>query len=196
MALELDRPLVVFDLETTGVDINSAKIVSFGMARVAVDGTIDLKEEVFINPMIDIPAEATEVHGITNEMVEDKLPFTWEAAKIWGMLEGCDLGGFNVKRYDLPILAREFAEAGYGEFGQDRKLIDAMAIYHKHQTDSFQRRTLSAAVKQFLNKEHVGAHGALTDAVATAEVLLAMVDKFDLPTSSQSLHDYCWAGRR
>ncbi len=184
--LKLTRPIAVFDLETTGVDVATTKIVQFGMVRLNAEGVIDVREELLINPGIPIPKEATEIHGISDEMVKDQPSFAQLAPKIFEMLDACDLAGFNMEKFDLPILVREFEDAGIVGFAEDRKLIDAMTIYHRNE-----RRDLSAAVQYYLDRDHGNAHTALADAEATAEILLAQVTRYDLPADGTGLHDYC-----
>ena len=184
--LQLTRPLAVFDLETTGIDTATARIVQFGMVRFNTAGVIEQKEELLINPGIAIPEETTAIHGITDEMVKDQPTFSQIASQIFELFADCDLAGFNMEKFDLPILVREFEDAGLVGFAEDRKIIDAMTIFHRNE-----KRDLAGAVLFYLDKDHSNAHRALADAQATAEILLAQLKRYDLPRDNAGLHDYC-----
>jgi DNA polymerase-3 subunit epsilon len=184
--LKLERPIAVVDLETTGVDVASARIVQFGMVRINDGGVINSAEELLVNPGMPIPKEATAIHGITDEMVKDRPTFAQIAPQIFELLADCDLAGFNLERFDLPILVREFEEAGFVGFAEERKVVDAMIIYHLNE-----RRDLSAAVRFYLDHDHSDAHTALADARATADILLEQLKRYDLPRDAEGLHDYC-----
>jgi len=163
-----DRPVTVFDLETTSADPKSARIVSIGLVRLEVDGTVGERVEYVVNPGVPIPPSASAIHGITDAMVADKPPFAQIVEQINDFVTGTDLAGFNMIRFDLEIIRREYNRVGAGAFLPDAKLLDAMVIFHRQE-----RRDLTAAVSFYLNKELEGAHGALADATATAEVLVA-----------------------
>ena len=184
--MKLSRPIAVIDLETTGTDIETARIVSIGIVFIGEDGKVGRAEELLVNPGIPIPSEASAVHGITDEMVSGCPIFREQSESILAKLRGCDLAGFNIEKYDLPILRKEFARAGVVGAFVDAKVIDTMVIYHKNV-----RRDLSAAVQYYLNRSHEGAHSAIDDAKATAEILLAQVQLYNLPTNTVEIDAYC-----
>lgn len=172
MKLQLTRPIAFFDLETTGVNIGSDKIVEIAIIKIMPDGTRAVKRKL-INPQIPIPAEATAVHGISDEMVKDAPVFKQAANELKQFIEGCDLGGYNSNRFDIPLLAEEFLRAGL-EFSLDgRKMIDVQRIFHH-----MEQRTLGAAYKFYCNKILEDAHSAEADANATWEVLEAQINKY------------------
>lgn len=174
--LRLDRPLVVFDLETTGVDPENDRIVEIAMLKIAPDGEREPRRRL-INPERPIPAEASAVHGIRDEDVRDAPPFRRVARGVLDYLGDADLAGFNVLRFDVPLLSREMQRCGLDLGLERRRVIDAMTIYHRKE-----RRDLTAAVAFFLGREHVGAHSALADVTATADVLEAQLVRYaDLP---------------
>ncbi len=173
MKLMLKRPLVFFDLETTGINIVKDRIVEISYLKVYPDGREEQK--VYrLNPEMHIPEEATAVHHITDDDVKDKPTFRQFASQLVQVLIGCDLGGFNSNKFDIPLLAEEFERAGV-EFDFKRcHFIDVQVIFHK-----MERRTLSAAYKFYCNKDLVGAHGAAADTAATYEVLQAQLDHYN-----------------
>jgi DNA polymerase-3 subunit epsilon len=180
--LQLERPLILFDLETTGTDPSRDKVVEIAVLRLEPDGG-RLVRTRRINPERPIPAEATAVHGIRDEDVRDEPPFRRIARGLLELLEGADLAGFNVRRFDVPLLDREFRECGLDLELAGRRIVDAMTIYHRKE-----RRDLSAAVRFYLGREHEGAHGAEADLTATADVLDAQLERYpDLPRSVEEL---------
>ena len=169
--LHLTRPLAIPDLETTGTDTAKDRIVEIAVVRLNCDGTVDRRPTEgrrLINPGIPIPAEATAVHGITDADVADAPPFSRIARGLLGFIEGCDLGGFNVVGFDLIMLWTEFNRCGVDWSPDMARVVDAGAIF-KH----LERRRLVDAVRMYLGRPHKGAHGAVADALATAEVLVA-----------------------
>jgi len=186
MALKLDRPLCVLDLETTSADVATARAVQIGYVILVDGGIAEHREELYINPGVPIEPDATAVHGITDERVKDEPKFEDLAGGILDDLEGCDLAGFNIEKFDLPILTREFAESEIDFPGPGRQVIDVMKIYHRNE-----RRDLTAAVRLYLGCDHAGAHGALADAVATAKVLHMQVERYGLPADTAGLDAYC-----
>lgn len=187
--LKLLRPLVVFDLETTSSDSEHARIVSIGLVKLGTDGQVAEAFEWLVNPGVPIPAEASAVHGITDAMVADKPMLAAIVDNINAFVRDCDLAGFNLLRYDIPVIRREYGRIGAGDFAPTAKIVDAMKIYHQNE-----RRDLTAAVKLYLGRSHDGAHGALADAQATADVLLAQVERYpDVPSDVAGLHAYCEA---
>lgn len=173
MSLHLKTPLVVFDLETTGTSIATDRIVEFSFVKVNLNGEKEVKT-MRINPEMPIPIESSLIHGIYDEDVKDAPTFKSLAKNIGKWLEGCDLGGFNSIKFDVPILSEEFLRSGVEFDVTNRKMIDAQRIFHM-----MEKRTLSAAYKFHCNKELVGAHGAEADTLATLDVLEAQIVKYD-----------------
>ena len=172
MKLNLKLPIVFFDLETTGVDTAKDRIVEISMVKVMPDGEEIIKTRR-INPQMHIPEDATAVHGITDEDVKDAPTFAQIAKSLSQFIEGCDFGGFNSNRFDLPMLVEEFLRAGVDVDFKKRKFIDVQNIFHK-----MEQRTLVAAYKFYCDKELDGAHSAEADTKATYEVLKAQLDRY------------------
>ena len=172
MKLNLKRPIVFFVLETTGVDTAKDRIVEISMVKVMPDGEEIIKTRR-INPQMHIPEDATAVHGITDEDVKDAPTFAQIAKSLSQFIEGCDFGGFNSNRFDLPMLVEEFLRAGVGVDFKKRIFIDVQNIFHK-----MEQRTLVAAYKFYCDKELDGAHSAEADTKATYEVLKAQLDRY------------------
>ena len=172
MNLKLSRPIIFFDLETTGVDTAKDRIVEISMVKVLVDGTKQIKTRR-INPEMPIPAEATAVHGIADEDVKDEPTFKQIAKSLAQFIEGCDFGGFNSNRFDLPVLVEEFLRAGVDVDFKRRKYIDVQNIFHKKE-----QRTLVAAYKFYCDKDLENAHSAEADTMATYEVLDAQIARY------------------
>lgn len=172
MKLNLRNPLVFVDLETTGINIVTDRIVEIALLKIHPDGSEE--EKLYrINPEIPIPENSVRIHGITDEDVKEA-PVFKEVAKILArFLEGCDLAGFNSNRFDIPLLAEEFERAGTDIDLKKRKFVDVQAIFHK-----MEKRTLSAAYKFYCDKELTDAHSAMGDASATFEVLQAQLDRY------------------
>jgi DNA polymerase III subunit epsilon len=172
MKLNLTRPIAFIDLETTGINISADKIVEIAIVKIFTDGTKQVKRKL-INPQMPIPAGATTVHGITDDMVKDAPTFKQVANEVKQFLEGCDLGGYNSNRFDIPLLIEEFLRAGL-EFSIDgKKFVDVQKVFHL-----MEQRTLSAAYKFYCSKQLDGAHSAEADATATWEVLEAQVERY------------------
>ncbi|MBS1755194.1 MAG: 3'-5' exonuclease [Bacteroidetes bacterium] len=172
MMLKLNRPIAFFDLETTGVSLSADRIVEIAIIKILPDGNRQLKRKL-INPQIPIPKEASDVHGITDEMVKDAPTFKQAANEIKMFIENCDLGGYNSNRFDVPILMEEFLRAGMDVDLSTRKMIDVQHIFY-----TMEPRTLTAAYKFFCNKELTDAHSAEADVEATIDVFMAQVDKY------------------
>ena len=180
--LRLDRPLVIFDLETTGTDPARDKIVEIGVLRIEPDGS-RVSRCRRVNPEQPIPPAATAVHGIRDEDVRDEPPFRRVAKGVLDLLQGADLAGFNLWRFDVPLLQRELQECGLDLEPGQRRVVDAMTIFHRKEP-----RDLAAAVRFYLGREHDGAHGAEADLEATWEVLEAQLERYpDLPRSVEEL---------
>ena len=172
MQLSLKNPLIIFDLETTGLNIAQDRIVELSFLKVYPDGRQESKS-MRINPTIPIDPKATEIHGITNEDVKDCPTFKEVAQTLANQFSGSDFAGYNSNKFDLPLLAEEFLRADVDFDLKKRKFIDVQVIFHK-----MEQRTLSAAYKFFCDKELIGAHGAQADTLATYEILQAQLDRY------------------
>jgi DNA polymerase-3 subunit epsilon len=170
--LQLKKPLAIIDLETTGVNLSTDRIVEIAIVKAMPDGTKQLKRKL-LNPEIPISAVSREMHGITNEMVKDAPTFKQVANEIKQFLDNCDLAGYNSNRFDIPLLAEEFLRVGLEFDFNNRRLVDVQKIFHM-----MEQRTLSAAYKFYCNKNLEGAHGAEADASATWEILQAQIEKY------------------
>ncbi len=185
MKLNLKNPIVFFDLETTGTNIISDRIVEMCYLKVFPNGNEESKT-LRINPGMPIPAEASAVHGIYDADVADCPTFKEVARTIANEIEGCDLAGFNSNRFDIPLLAEEFLRAGVDIDLNRRKFVDVQVIFHK-----MEQRTLSAAYKFYCNKNLEDAHTATADTKATYEVLMAQLDRYpELKNDIAYLSDY------
>jgi len=172
MELNLKRSIAFFDLETTGINIASDRIVELSVLKINPDG----KEEWFdarINPGIPISPEAMAIHHIKDEDVKDCPGFKDIAKNLAGFLEGCDLAGYNAIKFDIPVLAEEFLRAEVDFDLRKRKYVDVQVIFHKKE-----QRTLSAAYKFYCNKNLHDAHSAQADTLATYEILKAQLDRY------------------
>jgi DNA polymerase-3 subunit epsilon len=188
--LKLTRPLVIFDLETTGVNVGTDRIVEISLLKLNVDGS-RITKTWRINPGISIPPGATKIHGITDEDVKDKPRFAEVAGEIRSFLDRCDLSGYNVLKFDLPLLAEEFSRIGFDFSVEDRAIVDVQNIFHK-----MEQRTLSAAYKFYCDKDLTNAHTAEGDTEATCEVLMAQLDRYEkLPTDIPALHKFSMNNR-
>ena len=184
--LTLDRPIVFFDLETTGTDPATDRVVEISVLRVETDGSRSTRTRR-INPERGIPAEATAVHGISDQDVAGEPTFRQIAKGLLDFLDGADLAGFNVVRFDVPLLDREFRDCGLDLGLSDRRVVDAMTVFHRKE-----RRDLSAAVEFYLGRSHEGAHSAESDVAVTFEVLEAQLERYDdLPRDVEGLAGWC-----
>lgn len=172
MKIQLTRPLAFIDLETTGINISLDKIVEIAIVKIMPDGTKQVKRKL-VNPLIPIPQAATDVHGITDEMIKDAPSFKQIANEVRQFIEGCDIGGYNSNRFDVPMLIEEFLRAGINYNIEECKFVDVQKIFHL-----MEQRTLTAAYKFYCNKSLDDAHSAEVDATATWEVLEAQVEKY------------------
>lgn len=172
MKLNLKRPIIFFDLETTGLDIAKDRIVELCYIRVEPNGNEEARS-MRINPEMHIPEVASSVHGITDDGVKDCPTFADVAPQLAATFEGCDLAGFNSNRFDLPLLAEEFMKAGVNIDLSHVQAIDVQNIYHK-----LEKRTLAAAYKFYCGRDLENAHSALADTQATYEVLQAQLDHY------------------
>lgn len=180
--LQLNKPLAFIDLETTGINLASDRIIEIAIVRIATDGSKTVKRKL-INPEMPIPAASSEIHGITDEMVKDAPAFKQVSNEIRQFIEGCDLAGYNSNRFDIPMLAEEFLRAGLNFELKGRRLLDVQRIFHL-----MEQRTLSAAYKFYCGQVLDGAHSAEVDAMATWEILQAQLVKYpQLGTSVESV---------
>jgi DNA polymerase III subunit epsilon len=173
MNLKLKKPLAFFDLETTGINIINDRIVEISIVKVLPSGIKEIKT-LKVNPGMPIPKESSMIHGIYDEDVADKPHFKEVAKTLSNFIEGCDLAGFNIARFDVPVLVEEFLRAGV-EFDLDgRHIVDAQKIFHL-----MEPRTLSAAYKFYCKKDLENAHSAEADTMATFDVLDAQIALYD-----------------
>lgn len=185
MKLNLKNPLVFFDLETTGININTDRIVEICYLKVYPNGNEETKT-LRINPERHIPEESSKIHGIYDEDVANCPTFKEVAKDIAKDIEGCDLAGFNSNRFDVPVLAEEFLRADVDIDMTKRKLIDVQVVFHK-----MEQRTLSAAYKFYCEKSLEDAHTAEADTRATYEVLKSQLDRYpDLQNDMVYLSEY------
>ena len=173
MKLNLKNPIVFFDLETTGTNINTDRIVEICYLKVYPNGNEETKT-MRINPEMHIPEASSAVHGIYDADVADCPTFKEVAKNVARDIEGCDLAGFNSNRFDIPVLAEEFLRAGVDIDMTKRKFVDVQVIFHK-----MEQRTLSAAYKFYCEKSLEDAHTAEADTRATYEVLKAQLDRYN-----------------
>lgn len=190
MDLNLKRPIVFFDLETTGVDAAKDRIVEISMVKVMPDGSEVVRTRL-INPQMHIPEASTAIHGITDDDVKDAPAFAQIAKSLCQFIEGCDFGGFNSNRFDLPMLVEEFLRAGVDVDFKKRKFIDVQNIFHK-----MEQRTLVAAYKFYCGGDLENAHSALADTQATYDVLLGQLDRYgNLKNDIGFLAEFSASGR-
>ena len=180
--LQLTKPLAFIDLETTGINLATDRIIEIAIVKVLTDGKRSVKRKL-INPQMPIPKQSTDLHGITDEMVKDAPAFKEVAQELKQMLDGCDIGGYNSNRFDIPMLVEEFLRAEVDFDMKGRRLLDVQNIFHR-----MEQRTLSAAYKFYCNKVLDGAHSAEIDATATHEILIAQLERYpDLGNSIDSV---------
>lgn len=185
MKLQLTRPLIFFDLETTGTNINTDRIVQIAIIKLMPNGE-EYSRERLINPEMPIPAESTAIHHITDQMVADKPTFKQIARSLADIFAGCDIAGFNSNRFDIPLLDQEFCRAGVDFDFSKARFIDVQTIYHKKEP-----RTLRAAHMFYCGKDFDDAHDAFADTTATKNVLLAQLEHYDdLPTEVGALSEF------
>ena len=180
--LQLTKPLAFIDLETTGINLGTDRIVEIAVVKILVDGNKSTKRKL-INPGMPIPKAASDIHGISDEMVEDAPSFKQVAHELKQILDGCDIAGYNSNRFDIPLLMEEFLRAEVDFDMKGRRLIDVQHIFHK-----MEQRTLSAAYKFYCSKTLEGAHSAEVDASATHEILKAQLNHYpELGTTVDSV---------
>ncbi len=173
MELKLTKPIVFFDLETTGINIAKDRIVEISILKVFPNGNKESKTWL-VNPEIEIPAEVVAIHGISNEKVVMEPTFKELAEQVNTLIAGCDLAGFNSNRFDIPLLAEEMLRAGIDFDMKNRVAVDVQVIFHKKE-----QRTLGAAYKFYCDKDLENAHSAEADTNATYEILKSQLDRYD-----------------
>jgi DNA polymerase-3 subunit epsilon len=185
LELKLKRPIAFFDLETTGINIATDRIVEISILKINTNGVEEWMSSR-VNPEVPIPAQAVAIHGIKDEDVASAPKFRELAKNIANFIEGCDMAGYNALKFDLPLLAEEFLRANVDFNFRKRKYVDVQVIFHKKE-----QRTLSAAYLFYCDKELTGAHGSKTDTAATYEVLKAQLDRYeDLENDIDKLAEY------
>lgn len=172
MPLLLQRPLVFIDLETTGVNLATDRIVEIAIVKVLQDGTKLVKQKL-INPQMPIPKSSSDIHGITDEKVKDAPTFKEVGNELKQFIDNADLSGYNSNRFDIPLLMEEFLRAGFTIDMTNRKMVDVQHVFHM-----MEKRTLAAAYKFYCEKELDGAHSAEADATATWEILEAQLTRY------------------
>jgi DNA polymerase-3 subunit epsilon len=185
LELNIKKPLAFIDLETTGINVTSDRIVELSVLKISPNG----KEEWLtsrVNPEMPIPPKSTSIHGITDEDVAESPTFKGIARNLSAFLEGCDLAGYNAIKFDIPMLAEEFLRANIDFSFQKRRYVDVQVIFHKKE-----QRTLAAAYLFYCKKELEGAHGSKADTAATFEVLKCQLDRYkDLENDIEKLADF------
>lgn len=171
--LQLTKPLAFIDLETTGVNLGTDRIVEIAIVKLLPDGSQTVKRKL-INPGMPIPASSSDVHGITDEMVKDAPTFKQLAQELKQILDGCDLAGYNSNRFDIPMLVEEFLRSGVEFEMKGRRMLDVQQIFYK-----MEPRTLTAAYQFYCGKTLDGAHSAAVDASATYEVLQSQLQRYE-----------------
>lgn len=200
MELTDKKPLVFFDLETTGTNIQTDRIVELSLVKLMPDGTREVKTRR-LNPEMPIPEEASAVHHIYDADVADEPTFRQVSKNLFIYLEGCDLGGYNIAKFDIPLLVREFSRCGLQFTLADRRIVDAYTIFCR-----MEPRSLTAAYKFFCGKTLEGAHGAEADTLASLEVYESQLKRYSdpaytdfpegvesFPDSVDAIHEFCTA---
>ena len=189
-SLELKRPLIFFDLETTGTNVTRDRIVELSYIKIYPDGREEKKSRR-INPEMPIPPASTAVHHITDDDVKDEPSFKQIAKSLHALFEGCDIAGYNSNKFDVPLLMEEFGRCGINFDVAGRHFIDVQNIFHK-----MEQRTLVAAYRFYCGKELEGAHSALADTEATYEVLKEQIQKYaELENDVEALAKFSASGR-
>ncbi len=198
MDIVRDRPIVFFDLETTGVNIMTDRIIEISVVKIFPDGTREVKTRL-VNPEMHIPEESTKIHGITDEDVKDAPTFKAISKNFYIYMEDCDLGGYNIIKFDIPMLVKEFSRAGLRFSTEGRRIADAYNIFCR-----MEPRNLSAAYRFFCGKKMQDAHSAEADTLATVEVFEAQMKKYanadpdtfpeditQFPADMDGVHAFC-----
>jgi DNA polymerase-3 subunit epsilon len=185
LELNLKRPIAFLDLETTGINVATDRIVEISVLKISPNG----KEEWMstrINPEMPIPPKSTAIHGIKDEDVAGSPAFREIARNLASFLEGCDMAGYNAIKFDIPVLAEEFLRVNIDFNFTKRRYVDVQVIFHKKE-----QRTLSAAYQFYCRKVLIGAHGSKADTEATYEILKSQLDLYnDLENDVEKLADF------
>ena len=190
MQLNLIRPIIFFDLETTGTSVTSDRIVEISLIKVFPDGHTEEKTRR-INPERHIPAESTAIHHITDDDVKDAPTFRQIAKSLHDLFDDSDIAGYNSNKFDVPLLIEEFGRAGLSFDVSGRNFVDVQGIFHK-----MEQRTLVAAYRFYCGKDLTDAHSATADTKATYEVLLSQLDRYpELKNDVKSLAEFSSGGR-
>ncbi|MBS1738375.1 MAG: 3'-5' exonuclease [Bacteroidetes bacterium] len=172
MPLQLTRPIAFIDLETTGINLATDRIIEIAIIKISPDRTRTVKHKL-VNPQMPIPKESSDIHGITDDKVKDAPAFKEVANELKQFIGNSDLSGYNSNRFDIPLLMEEFLRAGIVFEMNDRRMLDVQTIFHM-----MEKRTLEAAYKFYCQKDLVDAHSAEADASATWEILEAQLDRY------------------
>ena len=184
--LKLDRPLAVFDIESTGTNRKFDRIIDLAIVKLLPGGRSE-KHSFRVNPEMPIPADSTAVHGITDDDVKGAPTFKQVAAKVADVLKDCDLGGFNISGFDIPLLCEEFIRAGIPFETDNRRVVVAQRIFHKKVP-----RDLGAALSYYCGEMHLNSHDAMGDVEATVKVIEGQLKKYpDLPRDMDALDAFC-----
>ncbi len=190
MQLNLSRPIIFFDLETTGTSVTSDRIVEISLIKVFPDGSTEEKSRR-INPECHIPEASSAIHHITDDDVKDAPTFRQIAKSLHEMFDNCDIAGFNSNKFDVPLLIEEFGRAGLSFDVAGRNFVDVQGIFHK-----MEQRTLVAAYHFYCGKDLSDAHSAAADARATYEVLLSQLDRYpELKNDVKALSEFSSGGK-
>lgn len=173
MPLQLKRPLVFIDLETTGINLSTDRIVEIAIIKIFPDGTRTVKQKI-VNPQMAIPKASSDIHGITDDKVKDAPSFKQVANELKQFIDDADISGYNSNRFDIPLLMEEFLRAGLEIDMTNRRMLDVQHIFHM-----MEKRTLGAAYKFYCEKELLDAHSAEADATATWEILEAQLVRYE-----------------
>jgi len=184
--LRLERPLIAFDLETTGLDVNNDRIVEISCVKLLPDLTREARTRR-VNPGRPIAPAATAIHGIRDEDVANEPTFAQMARSLLTFFEGADLTGFNVEHFDLPLLTNEFSRVNLPFPAAGTRVVDSFRIFLTQEP-----RDLSAAYRFYCGSELLKAHSAEADATAAADILLAQTQRYaDVPKNIEDLHAFC-----
>jgi DNA polymerase III subunit epsilon len=172
MALQLVRPIVFIDLETTGINLATDRIIEIAIIKILPDRSRAVKHKM-INPQMPIPKASSDIHGITDDKIKDAPTFKEVANELKQFIDNADLSGYNSNRFDIPLLMEEFLRAGITLDMSNRRMLDVQSIFHM-----MEKRTLGAAYKFYCEKELIDAHSAEADASATWEILEAQLERY------------------
>jgi DNA polymerase-3 subunit epsilon len=187
--MKLKRPIIFFDLETTGVEISTSRVVQIACIKINIDGYTD-ERNILINPTIPIPKEATEVHNITDEMVKDAPFFSQMAKSIYSFFKDCDIAGYNSDSYDVPLLCEEFNRVSMVFLDWDYNLVDVLKYERLLRPNK-----LADVYKRYTGKELEGSHNAINDVKATVEILFAQIEGKEEITPAE-IDDFCQSNKK